>query len=215
MITVDCGITGNEEINYAQELGMEVIVTDHHEPAEEIPNCLAVIDAKRKDNKYPFNQLAGVGVAFKIIQAISIKLNLDAKEYLKYLDIVCIGTISDIVPLVDENRVISKLGLKLIPMTQNIGLKTLIESIGYRQIDSTSVSFGIAPRINACGRLGAQEEALRLFLTEDIDKILDKFDEDTDEDNILQNVYSECDKLNENLVISYNSSRPLFIIASS
>ena len=108
---------------------------------------------------------AGVGVVFKLIQAISIHLNLDAKEYLKYLDIVCVGTISDIVPLIDENRVIAKLGLKLVAMTKNIGLKTLIESIGYQQIDSTAVSFGIAPRINACGRMGAEKEALHLFLT--------------------------------------------------
>lgn len=166
MITVDCGISGNNEIDYCTELGIEVIVTDHHEPAEEIPNCLAVVDAKRKDNKYPFNQLAGVGVVFKLIQAISIKLELDAKEYLKYLDIVSIGTISDIVPLVDENRVIAKLGLMLVPMTKNIGLRTLLQSMGYKKIDSNSISFGVAPRINACGRMGAQEEALKLFLTQ-------------------------------------------------
>jgi single-stranded-DNA-specific exonuclease len=166
MITVDCGISGNEEIAYAKELGMEVIVTDHHEQGEEIPNCLAVIDAKRKDNQYPFNQLAGVGVVFKLIQAISIQLELDAKEYLKYLDIVCVGTISDIVPLVDENRVIAKLGLKLVAMTKNIGLRTLLNSIGYKKIDSNTISFGVAPRINACGRMGAQEEALKLLLTE-------------------------------------------------
>ncbi|MCI9246774.1 MAG: single-stranded-DNA-specific exonuclease RecJ [Clostridia bacterium] len=166
MITVDCGISGNEEIAYAKELGMEVIVTDHHEQGEEIPNCLAVIDAKRKDNQYPFNQLAGVGVVFKLIQAISIQLELDAKEYLKYLDIVCVGTISDIVPLVDENRVIAKLGLKLVAMTKNVGLRTLLNSIGYKRIDSNTISFGVAPRINACGRMGAQEEALKLLLTE-------------------------------------------------
>lgn len=180
MITVDCGISGNEEIAYSMELGMEIIVTDHHEPGEEIPNCIAVVDAKRKDNKYPFNQLAGVGVVFKLIQAISIKLGLDAKEYLKYLDIVCVGTISDIVPLVDENRVISKLGLKLIPMTKNVGLRALIKSAGYQNIDSNSISFGIAPRINACGRMGAQEEALKLFLTneqEEANKITEVLNE--------------------------------------
>ncbi len=170
IITVDCGISGIEEIKYATELGMEVIVTDHHEPGEELPKCLAVIDAKRKDNKYPFNQLAGVGVAFKLIQAISIKLELDAKEYLKYLDFVCVGTISDIVPLIDENRVIAKLGLKLIPMTKSIGLKTLLSSIGYRKIDGTAISFGLAPRINACGRMGAESEALKLFLTESVEE---------------------------------------------
>ena len=165
IITVDCGISGIEEISYATELGIEVIVTDHHEPGEKIPNCLAVIDAKRKDSKYPFNQLAGVGVVFKVIQALSIELNLEAKEYLKYLDIVCVGTISDIVPLVDENRVIAKLGLKLVPITKNVGLKILLSSIGYRKIDSTAISFGIAPRINACGRMGEEKEALKLFLT--------------------------------------------------
>ena len=184
MITVDCGISGNEEIAYAKELGMEVIVTDHHEQGEEIPNCLAVIDAKRKDNQYPFNQLAGVGVVFKLIQAISMRLELDAKEYLKYLDIVCVGTISDIVPLVDENRVIAKLGLKLVNMTKNIGLKTLLNSIGYKKIDSNTISFGVAPRINACGRMGAQEEALKLLLTENqeeankITEILNKYNQE-------------------------------------
>lgn len=168
IITVDCGISCIEEIEYAKELGMEVIVTDHHEPGEIIPDCLAVVDAKRKDNKYPFNQLAGVGVVFKLIQSISLKLNLETKEYLKYLDIVCVGTISDIVPLIDENRVITKLGLKLVEKTRNIGLKTLLESTGYKEINSTTISFGIAPRINACGRMGEEKEALELFLTNNI-----------------------------------------------
>lgn len=168
MITVDCGISGIEEIDYANSLGIETIVTDHHEPLDILPNALAVIDPKIKDNKYPFNQLAGVGVVFKLIQAISQKLNLDEKEYLKYLDLVAIGTISDIVPLVDENRVIAKLGLKLVEVTKNLGLKTLINSLGYQRITSMTISFGVAPRINACGRMGQAEEALKLFLTQDI-----------------------------------------------
>ena len=168
MITVDCGISGIEEIDYANSLGIETIVTDHHEPLDTLPNALAVIDPKIKDNKYPFNQLAGVGVVFKLIQAISQKLNLEEKEYLKYLDLVAIGTISDIVPLVDENRVIAKLGLKLVEVTKNIGLRTLINSLGYQKINSMTISFGVAPRINACGRMGQAEEALKLFLTQDI-----------------------------------------------
>lgn len=167
MITVDCGISGIEEIEYANSLGIETIVTDHHEPGEVLPNALAVVDSKRKDNQYPFNQLAGVGVAFKLIQAISQRLELEEREYLKYLDVVCVGTISDIVPLVDENRVIAKLGLKLVEVTKNIGLKTLLEVSGYKKIDSTTISFGVAPRINACGRMGKEHEALKLFLTED------------------------------------------------
>lgn len=170
MITVDCGISGIEEINLANSLGIETIVTDHHEPLEELPKAYSIIDAKRKDNTYPFKGLAGVGVVFKVIQALAIKMELDEKEYLKYLDIVCIGTISDIVPLVDENRVIAKLGLMLVKQTKNIGLQRLIQETGYKKIDSGTISFGIAPRINACGRMGKQEEALRLFLTDSVEE---------------------------------------------
>lgn len=171
MITVDCGISAVEEVEYANSLGMTVIITDHHEPLEQLPNALAVIDAKRKDNTYPFNQLAGVGVVFKVIQALGIKLGLEEKEWLKYLDLVCVGTISDIVPLVDENRVIAKLGLKLVNVTKNLGLKCLLESAGYKKIDSSTISFGIAPRVNACGRMGHETEALDIFLSDDINKV--------------------------------------------
>lgn len=167
IITVDCGISAIEEIDYANSLGIQTIVTDHHEPMENLPKAIAVIDNKRKDSKYPFKNLAGVGVVFKLIQAIGKKLNIEEKEYLKYLDIVCIGTISDIVPLVDENRVIAKLGLKLVEVTRNLGLRALINSSDYKVINSNTISFGIAPRINACGRMGFEKEAVKLFLTED------------------------------------------------
>ena len=165
IITVDCGITAIEEIELAKELKMDVIVTDHHEPGEQIPETLAVVDCKRKDNKYPFRELAGCGVAFKLIQALSIKMDINEDEYLKYLDIACIGTISDIVPLVDENRVIAKLGLMLVKQTRNIGLREILKLAGFKEINATTVSFGISPRINACGRMGHQEVALELFLT--------------------------------------------------
>lgn len=171
MITVDCGISAVEEIKYANELGIETIVTDHHEVGEELPKAMAVVDAKRKDNTYPCRDLAGVGVVFKLIQALSIKLELKEESYLKYLDIVCIGTISDIVPLVDENRVIAKLGLMLVNQTRNLGLKSLLLSSGYKKIDSSCISFGVAPRINACGRMGHAEEALKLFLSTDINEV--------------------------------------------
>lgn len=180
IITVDCGISGTEEVDYAYSLGMEVIVTDHHEPLEELPKALAVIDCKRKDSKYPFNSLAGVGVAFKLAQAIGIRLNLEEKEYLKYLDIVCIGTISDIVPLIDENRVIAKLGLKLVEQTKSPGVKALLNAAAYKEVNSNTVSFGIAPRINACGRMGHERDALDLFLTENIveaNRITEKLNE--------------------------------------
>ena len=169
IITVDCGISAIEEVDYAVNLGMDVIVTDHHEVGEKLPNALAVIDAKRKDNTYPFRSLAGVGVVFKLIQALSIKLEIKPEEYLKYLDLVCVGTISDIVPLEGENRTIAKLGLMLIKVTRNLGLRELIKSSGYKEIDSNTISFGVAPRINACGRMGHEEEALKLFLAEDLE----------------------------------------------
>jgi len=180
IITVDCGISGTEEVDYAYSLGMEVIVTDHHEPLDILPKALAVIDCKRKDSKYPFNSLAGVGVAFKLAQAIGIRLNLEEKEYLKYLDIVCIGTISDIVPLIDENRVIAKLGLKLVEQTRSPGVRALLNAAAYKDVNSNTVSFGIAPRINACGRMGHERDALDLFLTENIveaNRITDKLNE--------------------------------------
>ena len=171
MITVDCGISGNEEIDYANSLGIETIVTDHHEPGDKLPNAIAVIDNKRKDSTYPFRELAGVGVVFKLIQALGIKLGLKEETYLKYLDIVCLGTISDIVPLVDENRVIAKLGLMLVQQTRNIGLRSIINSSGYKKVDSTTISFGVAPRVNACGRMGMAEEALNLFLSKNINEV--------------------------------------------
>ena len=171
MITVDCGISCIDEIKRATELGIQTIVTDHHEVGESIPDAVAVVDCKRKDNTYPFRDLAGVGVVFKLIQALSIKLKLDEKEYLKYLDIVCIGTISDIVPLVDENRVISKLGLLLVNQTKNVGLKSILNSSGYKNIDSSAISFGVAPRLNACGRMGHADEALKLFLSSNLNEV--------------------------------------------
>ena len=174
MITVDCGITCAQEIEYAKELSIETIVTDHHEPGENLPSAIAVVDCKRKDNKYPFRELAGVGVAFKLCQAISQKLKLDEKAYLKYLDIVALGTISDIVPLRDENRVITKLGLMLIKQTKNCGLVSLLNLAGYSKIDSTAISFGIAPRINACGRMGHANEALDLLLTNNMREATEK-----------------------------------------
>ena len=205
MITVDCGISGVEDVDYANELGIDTIVTDHHEPSEKLPNAIAVIDPKITTNKYPFNQLAGVGVVFKLIQALSIKLELDEKEYLKYLDLVCLGTISDIVPLVDENRVIAKLGLKLIETQRNPGLKSLITSSGYKTVNSGTISFGIAPRVNACGRMGFAEDALKLFLTnnlfeiQELTKKLNEYNRERQETEktIFEEAFKEIEENNE------------------
>lgn len=228
MITVDCGISAINEIDYANTIGIETIITDHHEPGNEIPKAFAVIDNKRKDSKYPFRELAGVGVVFKLIQAIGIKLGLKEEEYLKYLDIVCVGTISDIVPLVDENRVIAKLGLMLIRQTRNIGLKSIIDTSGYTKIDSNSISFGIAPRINACGRMGKAEDALELFLSKNYNEVSElakklndynKLRQDTEkeiyENAIKQIEQNELDKNNSIIVGGHNWHHGVIGIVSS
>ncbi len=228
MITVDCGISAINEIDYANSIGIETIITDHHEPGNEIPKAYAVIDNKRKDSKYPFRELAGVGVVFKLIQAIGIKLGLKEEEYLKYLDIVCVGTISDIVPLVDENRVIAKLGLMLIRQTRNIGLKSIIDTSGYTKIDSNSISFGIAPRINACGRMGKAEDALELFLSKNYNEVSElakklndynKLRQDTEkeiyENAIKQIEQKKLDKNNSIIVGGHNWHHGVIGIVSS
>lgn len=199
IITVDCGITAIKEVELAKSYGIDVIITDHHETVDELPKAVAVVDAKRKDNKYQFKGLAGCGVAFKLTQALCKRMELNENECLKYLDIVTIGTISDIVPLIDENRVITKLGLKLVAITKNPGLKALLELANYKKIDSTAVSFGISPRINACGRMGHQEDALELFLTNDpiearnLAKKIEEYNKERQE--IEKSIYNEANEL--------------------
>ncbi len=183
MITVDCGITAVDEVEHAKEIGLDVCITDHHECADILPDAIAIVNPKRKDDTYPFKMLAGVGVAFKCITAIAKMYNLDKEEYLQYLDIVSIGTISDIVPLVGENRIISKYGLKAMESTKNIGLKALIKLVNPKEIDSMMVSFTMAPRINACGRMGNASAAVKLLLEKD--------------ENTAERIANELDSLNQ------------------
>lgn len=167
VITVDCGITAVEETEYAKSIGLDMCITDHHECSDIIPDTIAIVNPKRKDDNSKFKFHAGVGVAFKCIMAIAKEYGLPEQSYLKYIDIVAIGTISDIVSLVDENRIISKYGLEKMKHTENIGLKALLEILSFKEIDSTMVSFGVAPRINACGRMGKAGVAVELLLEQD------------------------------------------------
>ncbi|MEE1012836.1 MAG: single-stranded-DNA-specific exonuclease RecJ [Clostridia bacterium] len=170
IITVDTGITAVEESEYAKEIGLDVIVTDHHECKETIPNVYAAIDPKRKDCPYPFKSLAGVGVVFKLIQALDERKSLpDLMD--KYADLMCLGTVADISPLVDENRVIVTEGLKRFKTTKNVGLKALIDvSTNGKNITTSTIGYIIAPRINASGRLGCASRSVELFLTDDTEK---------------------------------------------
>lgn len=167
MITVDCGITAINEVEHAKSLGIDVLITDHHECAEKLPEAYAIVNTKQKDDNFKFKMHAGVGIAFKCITALSKVYGLDKESYLKYLDIVAIGTISDIVSLQDENRIISKYGLVEMKKTKNIGLKALLNLINFKAMDSFMVSFGLAPRINACGRMGNASVAVKLLLEKD------------------------------------------------
>jgi len=179
IITVDCGISNHEEIAYAASSGIDVIVTDHHEVPDILPNCSAVINPHRSDCSFPFKSLAGVGVAFNLLIALRGKLrNLgfwkDRKypNLREYLDLVAIGTIGDIVPLIDENRVLARTGLGVANNTKRVGLKALITISNMRNktVSSESAAFRLIPRINAAGRIGAPEDAVELLLTDDEEK---------------------------------------------
>jgi single-stranded-DNA-specific exonuclease len=172
IISVDCGITSVDEVKMALEANIDVIVSDHHEPAEILPQAFAVLDPKRSECDYPFKELAGVGVAYKLAQGISTRWGLSAKSHEKYIDLVAIGSAADIVPLIDENRVLVKHGLAKVNETGGIGISSLIETAGLKEsnISVGQIVFGLAPRINAVGRLGSAGLAVELLTTRDADK---------------------------------------------
>lgn len=166
IITCDCGVTSVEEVSLAGEWGIDVIVTDHHEPEERLPQAIAVINPKLEGSTYPFNALAGVGVVSKLVMAL-LESRRSKVPITNILRITCIGTIADVVPLVDENRVIAHHGLTHLRGTTNVGLKELFKAAGLdkSEISSYDVGFRIAPRINSTGRYGKQDLAMSLFLT--------------------------------------------------
>src|SRR5215470_7593007 len=168
-ISVDCGIRGAEAARRARELGLDLIITDHHEPDTELPPALAVINPKRHDCNYPDKYLAGVGVALKLVQALCRRSGRDS--WLPgFLKVAAIGTLADVVPLVGENRVIAKLGLDLLSRgPHKVGLRSLLEVAGLtgKTIDSYHISFLVAPRVNAAGRMSTPDIATRLLLASD------------------------------------------------
>ncbi len=168
MITVDCGITAFEQLHYARTKNMDVIVCDHHNPKNELPEAFALLNPKLPGSVYPFKELAGVGVAFKFLQGIYRRLKLDETELLADLDLVALGSVVDVVPLIDENRYLVKLGLKKISKSKKVGIQALIRVAGLSgELTSYHLGFVIGPRINACGRLRDAQAGIELLLTDD------------------------------------------------
>jgi single-stranded-DNA-specific exonuclease len=178
LIAVDCGITAVQQVEYARSLGIDVVICDHHEPGSEIPNASAVLDTLKPSCKYPFKFLCGCGVAFKLIQALALsepirsKLGEDGpKRLLDYLQYVTLATTADIVPLVNENRIMVKLGLELINSIPVPGIRALIETSGLLpgKISSGQIVFVLAPRINAVGRIGDANRAVEMLASSSFD----------------------------------------------
>ena len=169
VISVDCGIRADEAARRARELGMDLIITDHHEPGASLPAALAVINPKRHDCTYPDKNLAGVGVALKLVQALCRKRGRDGWMP-AFVKVAALGTLADVVPLVGENRIIAKLGLDLLSQgPHKVGLRALLDVAGLtgKSIDGGHVSFLIAPRVNAAGRMASPDIAARLLLAAD------------------------------------------------
>ena len=169
MVTVDTGISAIVECRLAKSLGMDVVITDHHECQEELPEAVAVVDAKQPGETYPFLYLAGCGVSYKLVQGLKAYRN-DQTDITEYLELAAVGTVADIVPLYDENRIIVSEGFKWMKHPANMGLGKLLESAGYdfkRKITSGFIGFGLAPRLNAGGRMGDAKRGVRLFTTRD------------------------------------------------
>jgi single-stranded-DNA-specific exonuclease len=172
LITVDCGITAVEEFAVARRMGIDCIITDHHEPSDRIPEAHAIVNAKLDGPDNPGFELSAVGVAFKLAQALYRRLGQDESGLEQHLDLVALGTAADIVPMVGENRILTKFGLEQITKTTKPGLKALIFIAGLmgQKIGTGQVVFILAPRINAIGRLGDAEQAIKLLTTRDDDK---------------------------------------------
>lgn len=193
IITVDNGISAYYEVEYANSLGMDVIITDHHSVPERMPNAAAIVNPHRSDDESPFKEFSGVGVVFKLIMALEHE-NLTVQDLLDlYSDICAIGTIADVVSLTGENRILVREGLKRINDNVRPGifaLKGRIRKEG-QYLSSTSIAFNFAPKINACGRVGGPETAIRLFLTEDLDEAEDIAKQLIDENDYRKKLESE------------------------
>ncbi|GAB3547423.1 single-stranded-DNA-specific exonuclease RecJ [Spirosoma fluminis] len=167
IIALDCGIKSIERVAEAKALGVDFIICDHHRPGAELPDAAAVLDPKREDCQYPYKELSGCGVGFKLLQAFCHQANIPLDNLYPYLDLVAVSIASDIVPITGENRIMAHYGLKYLNATPRTGLKALIKVAGFKnELDITNVVFGLGPRINAAGRIQHAKAAVQLLLAE-------------------------------------------------
>lgn len=168
IIALDCGIKAHEKIDYANSKNIDFIIADHHLPDDTIPNAIAVLDPKRKDCEYPYKELCGCGIGFKIIQALAEKRGQKTEDLLPYLDLVATAIAADIVPITGENRILAKFGLEVINSNPRNGIKALIQNLKKEELTITDVVFIIAPRINAAGRIYHGNYAVKLLTEFDL-----------------------------------------------
>lgn len=173
IIALDCGIKALDKVQYAKEKGIDFIICDHHRPGDVLPEAIAVLDPKREDCSYPYDELCGCGIGFKLIQALGQEFGDTIEQTMPYLDLVATAIAADIVPLTGENRILSYYGLKVINSTPRPGIKALVHQIKKETLDITDVVFIIAPRINAAGRMKHGSYAVELLTEQDINKALE------------------------------------------
>lgn len=167
LIALDCGIKEVEVIQYARECGVDVIVCDHHRPGVTLPGAYAILDPKREDCPYPFKELSGCGVGFKLLQAFCIKSNIHPEKLYQYLDLLAVSIASDIVPIIGENRILAYYGLQKINSNPGTGISSIIRNAGLKnQLDISTVVFAIGPRINAAGRISHATSAVKLLIAQ-------------------------------------------------
>ncbi|HRB71620.1 MAG TPA: single-stranded-DNA-specific exonuclease RecJ [Flavobacterium sp.] len=168
IIALDCGIKSVDKVEYAKQKGIDFIICDHHRPGDELPEAIAVLDPKRQDCAYPYKELCGCGVGFKLIQALSAKRGQSLRDLIPYLDLVATAIAADIVPITGENRVLAKFGLEVINKNPRPGIKALIKNVKKQELTITDVVFIIAPRINAAGRIKHGNHAVALLTEFDL-----------------------------------------------
>lgn len=213
LITIDCGIRALTEVEKAKELGIDVIVTDHHLPGEQLPDSLSTINPKLPGNEYPFKDLAGVGLAYKLVGALGSRMKTSSDGE-SYLDLAAIGTVADMAPLTGENRHIVQQGLKRLNDTSRVGLEALIDVAGYRSgvINASSIGFGLGPRINASGRLASASLAFELLTEMNLDQAhrqaeaLDRLNKERQKltADVVERVNEQAPAATEKLIFSFD-----------